>query len=169
MAKIKAAVFDAGPFIHLHEIKSLKFIKLFAEILITEEISQECEFSISIVKEAKNVSIIKLKPENKNFAKYLMEKYKIHLGEATGIALCKQEGIKLFFTDDLNARETAKIIGFEPHGTLAIILRAYKNRIIKKKEAFLLITELYEHSSLFLTRDLYDWILKEIEQSEKNN
>ena len=40
-----------------------------------------------------------------------MEKYKIHLGEATGIALCKQEGIKLFFTDDLNARETAKIIG----------------------------------------------------------
>ena len=46
--------------------------------------------------------------------------------ESTAIALAKQEGVSLVFTDDLEAREVARSYGLEPHGTLAIVTRTYR-------------------------------------------
>jgi len=102
-------------------------------------------------------------PINKDFAKYLTKRYGIDLGESTGIALCRQEKVKLFFTDDLEARQTANFLGFEPHGTIAIILRAFREKVLTKKEAKLTIESLYKNSTLFLTNDLKEWSLKEID------
>ncbi len=37
-----------------------------------------------------------LEGANKDFAKLLIEKYCLDMGESTGIALCKQENIRFF-------------------------------------------------------------------------
>jgi predicted nucleic acid-binding protein len=167
MAKNNEAVFDAGPFIHLHEIESLKLTKLFSEILTTFQILQECRRMLEVLKTYKNIVQKDLNPESKDFAKYLLERYNLDLGEATGIALCKQENIRLFFTDDLLARDTARSLGFQPHGTIAILLRAYRKKVVSKKEVKESIEKLYHQSSLFFTKDLRDWTLKEIEKYPK--
>lgn len=163
MAKISEAVFDAGPFIHLHEIKKINLVDLFKKILTTKEIVEECKRIESIIKQLKNVEEKELLPQSKDLAKLLLEKYGLDLGEATGIALSKQENIKLFFTDDLDAKGTAHTLGFEAHGTIAIILRAYREKFFTKEETIKAVEELYQHSTLFFTKDLRDWTMKEIE------
>ncbi|HLC86054.1 MAG TPA: hypothetical protein VJG30_02100 [Candidatus Nanoarchaeia archaeon] len=162
MEKINESVFDAGPFIHLEEINKLDLTKLFKEILTTKEILEECKNILKEIEKLNNIKSTELKPQSKDFAKYIIEKYNLDIGEATGIALCKQENIKLFFTDDLEAREITNSLGFEAHGTLAIILRSYKEKLLSKKEAENSIEELYNNSSLFFTKDLMEWTIKEI-------
>lgn len=164
MVKIKKVVFDAGPFIHLYEIEQLGLISLFENVLTTEEILQECSRIRSSLEKQDHLVLQKLTADSKDFAKYVLERYDLDLGEATGIALCKQEKIKLFFTDDLEARAIAHLLGFEPHGTVAILLRAYREKILTKKEVRLIVEEIHLHSTLFLTSDIKEWILGQIEE-----
>lgn len=167
MVKIKQAVFDTGPFIHLNEINRISLLTLFQRILTTNEILTECRRMIDKIKKLKNIEKKELTGKSKDMAKYLVGRYGLDLGEATGIALCNQELIMLFFTDDLEARRVAKNLGFEPHGTIAIILRSFKEKKITKKEAEQLIEDLYSNSSLFLTSDLKDWTFREIERFKR--
>tara|TARA_Y100000310_G_scaffold197475_1_gene197561 strand:+ start:1134 stop:1637 length:504 start_codon:yes stop_codon:yes gene_type:complete len=167
MVKIKQAVFDTGPLIHLHEINKLRLLELFQRILITPEILKECEGIKNSIRELKNLEEKNLSGKNKDLAKYLINRHNLHLGESTGIALCHQELIKLFFTDDLDAKQVAKNLGFESHGTIAIILRSWRNRKLTKKEVKETIEDLYSSSSLFLTSDLKEWVLDEVERFGK--
>jgi len=136
MVKIDKAVFDAGPFIHLNEIDELDLIRLFSKIFTTKEILEECREIEKILRKFSNIIEENLNFKSKDFAKYLAEEYKLDLGEATGLALCRQKSIKFFFTDDLEAREIANVLGFNAHGTIAIILRSLKEKIIDKKEIY---------------------------------
>lgn len=160
MEKIKPAVFDTGPFIHLQEIQQLKLVSLFQFILTTPEIMQEWRNSIPV----SNLTIKELTAPSKDFAKYIIERYNLHLGEATGISLCRQEKIVLFFTDDLEAKDTAHSLGLKSHGTLAIILRSLREGLLTKPETINLINMLYAQSSLFFTRDLKEWTITEIQK-----
>lgn len=158
MEKIRPAVFDTGPFIHLQEIQQLRLLNSFESIFTTPEIMEEWNNPVKLA----NVSIKELTAPSKDFTYYLIEKYNLHLGEATGISLCRQEKIPLFFTDDLDARETALSLGLGSHGTLAIVLRYLRKGLLTKQESIDLIEILYTKSSLFLTGNLKDSIIAEI-------
>ncbi len=160
MGKIDRAVFDAGPFIHLLEIEGVSLFGLFNSIQTTEEIVNECKPKLL---QFPNVTLTFLSGQSKDFAKYLIEQHSLDMGEATTLALCRQEKIKLFFTDDLEARHVANSLGFEAHGSISIILRAFRENIISKQEAKEKVNQLYTQSSLFLTKNLVNWILKEID------
>lgn len=163
MAKITDAVVDAGPFIHLHEIELMSLFGLFKRITTSGNILEECHKIRNEIKELKNLDIKKLTSTSKDFTKYLIQKYKIDMGEASGIALCRQENIELFFTDDLEARSTANHLGFEARGSIAIILRSLRENMLSKDETKDAIKKLYHDSSLFMTEDLKDWTLREID------
>jgi predicted nucleic acid-binding protein len=162
MAKIKAAVIDAGPFIHLHEIGRLSLLGLFESVLVTFDIVEECEKKGVAVKAIPAVSVVMLKGKNKDFAKYLVEKYELHVGESTGISLCRQEHVSLFITDDLDARDAAKALGFEAHGTLSIVLRALRENLCTPSQAIDAVERLYADSTLFITKELKEFVCGEI-------
>lgn len=164
MGKIKEAVFDAGPFIHLSEIEHLSLTVLFNKIVTTKNIIDECSKIAAKIKELTMVEIKTLLTPMKNFSKYLIEEYDLDLGEATGIALCKQEKVPFFFTDDLEAREVANNLGFKAHGTVGILFRSFREKMITKNEAKELLFKLHQQSSLYFTKDLLDWCVKEIEE-----
>jgi len=165
MEKIKSAVFDTGPIIHLEEIDGLFLLALFKEIGITSMVVEELNNSKKILNKYKNIKVEKLDSKHRSFSEYLIAKFNLDLGEATSIALCKQEKIKLFFTDDLEARDTADFLGFEAHGTLAIVLRAFREQLLSKKQATEIMHTLSNKSSLFLTNDLLRYAINEIEKS----
>ncbi len=164
MAKIDKSIFDTGPFIHLNEVDQFKLLALFKEINIPNEVADELGHIRPNVQKMKNVLIKSLEPKNKDYTKYILEQYDIQLGEAAAISLAKQQKIGLFFTDDLGARETGTLFGLEVHGTLAIVTRSLRESSITKKDAITIISRLYDDSSLFLSRDLRDWAIKEIEK-----
>jgi len=164
VARIEKAVFDAGPLIHLQQIGSLSVLRLFGKILISNQVRQELRGGFPL---PKNCSVVELDGKSKDMAKLVSERYEVGLGEASAIALAKQQGIKLLFTDDLGARDAAKRVGLEPHGTLAIITRNYRESVVSKKEALSCLEKLHADSTLYLTMDLLEWTRKQIETYRK--
>lgn len=161
MVSIPRGVFDTGPLLHLHEADVLFCIRIVQKRYITLEIEQELRnHSVPYLKE---ISTLSLRPQYKNIAKFLCEQYALGLGEATAIALAQQEKISYFFTDDLEAREVGVRFKLEVHGTLGILLRAYREKIITKEQAISIVKNLGKTSSLFLTYDLLSYIIQEIE------
>ncbi|MCI4331589.1 MAG: hypothetical protein L3K19_07070, partial [Thermoplasmata archaeon] len=69
-------------------------------------------------------------------AKVIGDRYGVGPGESAAIALARQEGIPMLFTDDLEAREVAKELGLEPHGSLALVTRADRERLLSRSQAF---------------------------------
>lgn len=149
------AVSDTGPIIHLHEIE-LEFILDLFDVIIPIEVHSE-------LKKYKINSNIKIKKTiNKNLTKLIMDKFLIDIGEASAINLALQEKINLVFTDDLEARDTAKKYGLDPHGTIGLIIKAFRKKIISKETAIKKIKELEKRSSLFITKDLINKIIDEL-------
>ncbi len=167
MAKLDKGVLDTGPCLHLYEIKSLNSLDILKTKVISAEVEQELYECSVPVENIKNTEIKQLLPLSKDIAKFITDYYSLQLGEATSIALAQQEKIKLFFTDDLDAREVAKSYTLEVHGTLGILLRAFREKIIQKREIIELIDKLHTESSLFVTTDLIQWIKKEIDKYQK--
>ncbi len=158
---IDEAVLDAGPVIHLEQIESLELLDFIGKMYVSGEVADEIGKGIT---EQINVVEKPLEGEAKDNAKYLSNKYNIELGEATAISLCQQKGVKILFTDDLNARKVAERVGLEPHGTLAIVTRAYSEGIIEEEKAKTVIEQLRKDSRLFLTSDLVRWAKERIEK-----
>ena len=164
MAKIDTAIFDAGPFIHLQQIGSLEVLTQFRKIIISKQVKDELLGGFPL---PKNCIVVGLTGKSKDLTKMTSERYDLGLGESSAIALAKQEGIRLFFTDDLAARETAKRFGLTPHGTLAILMRAAREETISKQKAIMCLEKLRTQSSMYLTADLVEWTRKQIETYHK--
>lgn len=159
-----SSVSDSGPIIHLLEVGALPVFLVFKEVLIPPEVSNETSQHKARIM---NLRLVQLRASAKDLARIGVTEYRIGLGEAEAIALALQEKIDLFLTDDLAARGVAKAYGLEPHGSLGIILRAFREGKLSKEVAVEKVALLYEHSSLFITKDLVNWIIREIEGYHK--
>ena len=156
------AVSNTGPIIHLTEIDLLKALKIFSSIIIPEEVASELrKNNISV---PSKVRITKLVSTNKDTVKLLTNQKNLDLGEAEAIALSIQEKPRIFLTDDLEARNVSKELGIKTHGTVGIILRAFKEKIIDKSKAIEKIKSLHSSSSLFITSDLIDKVISSINE-----
>lgn len=74
-----------------------------------------------------------------------------------------RDNVELFHTDDLDAREAGKQLGFEVHGSVGIITRAYREGIIDLEMAKKALEDLYSISKLFVTRGIIEEAIKELE------
>ena len=159
MARISVAVLDTGPLTHLGQIGHTKAFRVIRDILLSDDVIRELGNTSYL---PRNYKQIELKGRSKDLAKYIIGQYGLGTGESTAIALAKQEKVRLIFTDDLEAREVAGVCGLEPHGTLAIVTRAYREKVIGKQEAMTCIDKLHNDSTLYLTTDLVHWAIDQI-------
>ena len=156
------AVSDTGPIIHLNEINLIKVLNIFSIVIIPEEVEKELKNSKILI--LKKIKILKLSPSYKDKIKILTNQENLDLGEAFAIVLAMQEKADYFLTDDLDARNIAIKYNLQVHGTVGIILRAFREKIIDKKTAIEKVNELHAKSSLFITKDLVDSILIAIKE-----
>ena len=161
-----SAVSNTGPILHLNEINLKEALDIFSSVSIPREVAEELRKNK--VESSNKLKIINLKPESKNIVRILTNQRDLDLGESCAIALALQEKTNYFLTDDLDARSVAIEYNLEVHGTVGIILRAFRDKIINKKIAIEKVYELYEKSSLFITRDLIEEVIRAIDEfSEK--
>ena len=154
-------VSNTGPILHLHEINLLKALNIFTHILIPHEIESELRKNKVIF--PSKIKIVVLENDFKDKAKIFVNQYDLDLGEAEAIALALQEKADYFLTDDLDARQVAKGYHVEVHGTIGMILRSFREKIISKNIAIEKVRELKSKSSLFITQDLIDEAIKSIQ------
>lgn len=160
------AVSDTGPLIHLSQIDELESLKIVDRLLVPSEVESEFRKGNSFKKldELEIVEVKQVKGKLADNAGALARKYKLDLGEAEAITLAKTEEISLLFIDDLDGRRTAVMRGLEPHGSVGILLRAYREGIISKEKAVNKVRELHSDSALYLTSDLTKRVIENIEE-----
>ncbi len=158
---------NTGPLMHLSEIDLVQALEVFKEIYIPEEVRNELKKNKVKDEIFKKVKLINLKPQFKDVSEILVNKFSLDLGESQAIALALQERADYFLTDDLDARTVANLHTLEAHGTVGIILRAFREKKISKETAIKKVNELYEASSLFITKDLVQQMIKAINDFKK--
>lgn len=158
-------VSNAGPFIHLAQINRLDLLSIFPTIYLTPKVVSEITVGKPTISEITSSSNIKIfhTPENevRKFSKSI-RKFKLQLGELYALCLCSKIKASLFLTDDLDARTAALNLGFEVHGSIGIIARAFHKGLINLKETEQAIFNLYYKSNLFVTKGIINSAINEI-------
>lgn len=169
--KLKAAVVDAGPLIHLFEIDCIHLLNNFPIFHIPDAVWREAvahnrlpENSITAIPGCQrhaipSHAIAKFKNEN-----HLEE---LHDGEQECLYLCRQMNISILLTDDLAVRDAAKRLNVTPVGSLGIIVKAYQLGRIAIEDAELHLGALYDISSLFVTREIVDLAIEQLRRRLK--
>lgn len=158
------AISNTGPILHLSEINYLKALRIVKNVFVPPEVWRELKRGKigGELEKAKFIKTVELGKRGKDLASLLVRKYALGLGEAEAIALSKERGIDLIFTDDLDARDVAKRMELKPHGSVGILLRAYREGILTRKKTIDALHKLYSDSSLYITSDLINLAVKAV-------
>ncbi len=152
--KIKAII-DSGPLIHLKEIGAQKALSVFDLSTVGEVLAEVKALPVG-VKEKSGF--------DNNLVQLLQNEFGLGIAEGQCIALAKATGTKIFLTDDLDARTTAISLGLEPHGTVGILLKAYRQKVFSRAEAIGFVEKLKTGSTLYITTELVQYILGQIRE-----
>ena len=152
----RVAVADAGPLIHLYEIRRLQLLSIaFTSILVPQAVCDEA-IAAGRMSELELIEAAKLQryavtPEQLAQTAALPEAAGLHRGELECLALCRATSTNLLLTDDLAARDAAKRLGLLPVGSLGVIIKVYHGSHLSLQDAEQAIQDLHIASSLFVT------------------
>lgn len=169
--KLKDAVVDAGPLIHLAEIDCSHLLRVFATLWVPRAVSLETiqHKSLAQIKFPEDTNMVEYSVPQAEVTEFVRENKltALHAGEQECLYLCRKEGINTLLTDDLAVRDAAKHLNLTPVGSLGIVVMAYKRREISLTDAERYVARLYDVSSLFVTRDLADLAIEQLRKHSK--
>ncbi|MBI4043926.1 MAG: hypothetical protein HY393_03935 [Candidatus Diapherotrites archaeon] len=149
------AVIDAGPIIHLRELGLLRAFNPF-ELFTVPLVFNEVKVLPSFISVEAAFDGMK--------ADLIAAECGLGLAESQCMALAKKKEILLFLTDDLDARTTAEALGLEPHGTIGILLKAYRKGLFSRKEVVRHIQSIPRKSTLYITQEIIEYVVREIKR-----
>jgi len=148
---MKPFIFDATPLIYLGKVNIIENVRLFPEEKYTtksvyKEVVVEGKKSgkpeVFMIEALVISGVIQIKnPTNKHYMNHLRDNPKIHEADIDVLALARQlNGIALL--DDEEARGMAEVEGIEHHGTIYLLLRMRKMRLLTRDEALTGLNEM---------------------------
>ncbi len=162
---------DAGPLIHLHEIGCLRFLNFFNSLHVPnavwlESVGQD-RLSQTELLRLKNIRRHSLtESEIDQFVKG-NNLQGLHVGEQECLFVCLNRGISMILTDDMAVRSAARQFHIVPVGSLGIVVSAFKRGEISMEEAEHYIADLYDVSSLFVTRSIVELAIEQLRSPAK--
>lgn len=164
---------NAGPLIYLAKLGKLNLLqRLFKDVIISKEVYEEVVkgkeekfFDALIIKKSIEEGWIKVK-ESKADKKISQFAPEIDQGEISTINLAKKFKPSLVLIDDASGRAIAESFGLNVKGTLYVLLRAYRKKLINKKEAKDSVNKLV-FSGFRISQEVYIKVLEELDKSYK--
>jgi predicted nucleic acid-binding protein len=163
---VNAAVSDAGPLIHLREISCLSLLRIFETLHIPNAVWSETVGQDRVSKDdillLGNIQQHHLSQSEiiqfiqKNGLEELQD------GECECLCLCQEIDVSVLLTDDMAVREKTFRLNLTPVGSLGIIVRAYRSGHISLDSAKHHIANLYDISSLFVTRTIVELAIEQL-------
>jgi predicted nucleic acid-binding protein len=150
---MKRFVADTGPILHLHEAGALHLLPLIGKVFLPPLVIAELRAHSPLLWPGSFpewAELQTLSSENQQRALQWQRAGLLHGGEAESLALALEIKPDWFLTDDAAARLMAESLGIEVHGSIAVVLWAAANKLMKKSEAEKLLTGL-EQSSLWMS------------------
>ena len=164
--EVTIAVADAGPLIHLTEIGCFPLLHIFDTLHIPDAVWAETVGQTRVAQD----DILRLGTVRRHalppaeVEEFVQEKRfeDLHNGERECLYLCRRIGVSILLTDDLAVREAAKRLNLTPVGSLGIVARAYRLGHISLTDAKRHLTDLYDVSSLFVTRAIVELAIEQL-------
>lgn len=159
-------VCDAGPIIHLDELKCLDLLADFDAVLVLEAVWHEVTrhrpeaLTRSDVQLARVTTALR---EQAGFAA-LAQAFSLDAGEQEALALVRQQPNAMLLTDDAAARLVAEQMGLRAHGTLGVLLRSIRRGLRTPEQVLSLLRSLPQDSTLYIRTSLLDTILARVRQ-----
>ena len=149
-------VLDAGPLIHLDELQCLHLLDGFAHLLIPSVVWQEAthhrpQLRLEKIPGAKINDPHGPPPLSLAAASFANE---LHAGEIAAITLLHEVGGGMLLSDDDAARQSAEALGFPVAGTLGLLLRGIRRKIISSAQVRQVAAEISQRSTLHISRAL---------------
>ena len=160
------AVIDSGPIIHLTEIDCISILSIFDDIHVPDAVWEETVESRRTPREdLLRLTNLKRHTIERNDITHFIEEnnlMELHSGECECLYLARQINVPILLTDDLAVRETAKGMKITPIGSLGVVAKAYHLGRISITDAQHYIIDLYEVSSLFVTRVIVEMAIEQL-------
>jgi predicted nucleic acid-binding protein len=163
--KLKATS-DSGPLIHLAEIGCLRFLNRFDVVHIPDTVWLETvgqgrvsQTDIYNLQNIQRQSLAGLEIEQFVKDKNLSE---LHAGEQECLFVCVNKCVSIILTDDMAVRAAAGRLHIVPVGSLGIVVSAFKRGEITLQEAERFISDLYDVSSLFVTKAIAELAIAQL-------
>ena len=158
------AVCDAGPLIHLGEIDHAHLLEQFHPLVVPARVRQEAaSFRPPAGFDAEIVTVTDANLDA--LASRLL--VRLDAGELDCLALCRLRPGAIFLTDDLAARHEAQRLGFAVHGSVGVIVRAFRVGLITHAEADVALIALRDCRSLFVTKAIINLAREQLTSSAK--
>ena len=160
------AISNSGPLIHLSQIGKFKLLYMFPKIyipkMVYEEVNIKGKPGEMELKSAKNVQVCRVFNEDIKNIREKIKNFRLDRGELEALSLCNKLKKSVFLTDDLDAREAGKNLGLDVHGSVGIVVRAYRKKLIGLMEAESALIALYEVSKLFITKAIIEEAIEKL-------
>lgn len=171
MDKFDKAITDTGPPLHLHQIGCLHLLRIFKTVIISEQVKKELqgfgtwyslcnEKGISIEQETVTEDEI-IEELNRWKGKEL------HKTDISVLILARRIADPLILTDDLKLRKAIESLGREVIGSVGILIKSYKEKMLTKEELRKSVYMLFNDSSLYLSSAFRGSVLKLVEELEE--
>ena len=129
-------VSDADVLIHLSKLEKLSILRaLYKEVAVPKHVKSEVLVREDTKLQNAFNSFLKVSATSWDRAENIAKRHNIHTGEAHVKVLAEELKATLFLSNEKKVRKAAKEEGFTVSGTIGIILRAVKNKLIDKSEA----------------------------------
>lgn len=160
------AVCDAGPVIHLDELGSLDLLNTFTTVQVPEAVWQEVQRHRPMALRRKQAVLQRRRVISKP-SKALLDlilRFSLAKGEQEALLLMQTAAVgAVLLTDDDAARQSARQLGYEVHGTLGIILGAWRGEQCSKRRVLHLLRSIPERSTMFLREALLQEAIREVQ------
>lgn len=160
------AVCDAGPLIHLDQLRGLDLLSGFLEVLIPKQVLAELsrhrpQATSSATFAALPTRVIAPKPLAPELRE-LARAFALDAGELEALAIQAVKPNAILLTDDSAARLAAKALGRRAHGTLGLLLRALRRGQRSRGQVLDLLAELPKRSTLHISTQLLAAVVREV-------
>jgi predicted nucleic acid-binding protein len=164
-------VIDAGPIIHLSQLKLFNLLEPFLPLHTSTEVWKEItSFDLPGKKEVeqfKKIQVHRILKEEKRAIEHKVKSFRLQSPDISLLTLCHKLDVRKILTDDLELRKAAEALGLETYGSLGVILRAYKQNRLSISETKEVLNNLFNISSLYLSPKLLNSVLAELSKGKK--
>lgn len=156
---------DSGPILHLHEIKRIYLFRIFKEreLVVSNIIMNElANYNVSLEgleEEGLRLTVSHVRRKDIRDIQTSVKDYRLHDGDVSIILLSLKFKPELVMTDDMELRKAIVDNNLKPIGTFGIVMKAWKEGIISKNEVDDIVRDLFEQSTLYLSKGFKKYII----------
>jgi predicted nucleic acid-binding protein len=162
---------DAGPLIHLDELKCLDLLAVYTAIWVPSQVWQEVRQHrpSALRKRRLRLQRIDLIPDASPELALLKDNFDLDAGEEQAFRLLEQHRGAKLLSDDGAARAAAEYVGYQVTGTIGTILDALADERRTRRQVINLLKAIPQKSTLFVRRSFLKEIIVQVQEGTRES